>query len=225
MNDSNQLVKQRLDQLLNNLNDILYKNWPLLNINGLDGLNRISKRFMHIYEASVIQDVRGSQTDYKYNQTISDINSEFKYLFHILASFKTNLDNLKEILQNMKIIFNMKDFSSFNLLSSDDFEELYAQYQSEYKLKETLINERLFQCRSNNDELLALSAYWMHMPNIDNVLLAKFKYFIKSFQWSCFHSKIFIFLSTFVSSKFKLIQIGFWNLRIFKLKIRIHFYS
>jgi hypothetical protein len=185
MSDLNQLVKQKLDQLLNDLNEIFDKKWLLLNNSGLGCLNRISKAFLTMYDDDD-EDLKKmreeNQINFKPNEVVHEINKEFNSLHGILASFKLILENLKQILQALRKIDEMKTIPGLDVANLDDLQKVYNQYENEYSLKSSLVNHHLFECRTSNDELLALTAYWMHEPCIDIVLLAKLKYFIKNFQ-------------------------------------------
>lgn len=174
--EMSQLVKGKFDELIKEINEIISNKWLVVNNRGLDTLTAISNNFLKIYSKE--ESETDSEAAYmQINELINEINNK------VLPEFSSKVDQLQRINANLKAILQMskQDLYKFyeigNLLSDfeADLKTLVKCYAEEFNFKKSLIDEYLLKARKEEQELVALTAMWMHEPYLDDFLISKMK--------------------------------------------------
>jgi hypothetical protein len=180
MADTIEAIKIKFYDLLVELNEIISKKWQLLTNNGLKSLNEISNLFTKHFTNEIKDDDETPKTT-PFND-IQAINVEFENLIKILDSFKVCIEKMNHIEIRLLNILDYEFIKRDNLIDKVFISNIVSSFSKEFKLKESLIKEYLFKMRQNRQELVTITCYWIHEPNLDQILYSQLKFLVNYFK-------------------------------------------
>lgn len=189
MSASSNLFEQQTAQQLAELSQIVTEKWPLAVNAGHAHLKRMIDSYRALFDRDSESDGDGDENKKANLFYISQLpnlntcNQAGTRLKETLNSFEKYINRMSTIERSLTALIEMKVKIFDSSIDLDEFKGLLSKlidsFRAEFKLKEEIINNLLFQSRHDEKSRVCVLSLWIHQPYLSDFQIEKFCTLVK----------------------------------------------